>query len=116
MDDDTRRQLCNWARRRRSRNAEFSRSRPTHWDPYGVSDPRELGSTFTDDSAWEFIAELLEKETPVEEILLERPSGKTAYVMKVLLSESLPMLYIKIQCGSGCVIGRSFHYSTRPNK
>ncbi len=42
-------------------------------------------------------------------MMLEQPEGKTGYVMKVLLGTK--MVYIKLELGSGKVIGRSFHYS-----
>ena len=35
--------------------------------------------------------------------------GKTGFVLKKQLPEGV--LYVKLQLGSGCVIGRSFHYS-----
>jgi len=64
---------------------------------------------FTPAGAWQFIAECLEAGHRIEPMMLEQPEGKTGYVMKVLLGTK--MVYIKLELGSGKVIGRSFHYS-----
>ncbi|HEY2931062.1 MAG TPA: hypothetical protein VGK99_04895 [Acidobacteriota bacterium] len=69
------------------------------------------GLVFTDVGAWEFIAELLEADHPIEIVKLAKPQGRTAFVMKVEMGNEYPRLYIKLQAGSGQVLGRSFHYS-----
>ncbi len=55
----------------------------------------------------------LEGGADVQEILLEKPPGKKGYVLK-LAGQGTNVIYIKLQLGSGNVIGRSFHLSNRP--
>ena len=45
--------------------------------------------------------------------MLDRPPGKTGYVLKIDLNPGRPQLYVKLELGSGVVIGRSFHESER---
>ncbi len=84
---------------------------PRDWRPTEVVNPA-TGEPFTAWGAWEFIAELLERGHALEEVVLDNPPGKRAYVMRVDLQRDRPQLYIKVQLGSGFIIGRSFHPST----
>ena len=100
-----RHQLILLARRKKCRK----RGWPNHWRPTGVTNPAD-GNPFTQDGAWEFIAELLENGIDFEHKILDEPEeGANAYVIEKSLGDRI--LYIKLQLGSGCVIGRSFHYS-----
>jgi hypothetical protein len=83
---------------------------PSDWRPQQIHDPRS-GQCFTPSGAWEFINECLDAGQKLQEIILEQPEGKKGYVMKVNVGPGRPLLYIKLQLGSGAVIGRSFHYS-----
>ena len=79
-----------------------------------MRDPKGLLSThFTDASAWEFIAAKVESGENIEVVRLHKPKGATGYVMRIDLGPDVPALYVKLQLGSGRVIGRSFHYSER---
>lgn len=92
----------------------FTYDQPTDWRPEQVRNPDGLLDThFTDASAWELIASKIESGHPLETIQLEKPPGATGYVMRIDLEPSQPQLYIKLQLGSGKIIGRSFHYSER---
>ena len=105
--ESVRKQLASLACRKRSRAVGW----PSHWAPTNVRDPNgEYGAPFTVAGAWEFVAELLDSGHPIIEITLHQPPGKTGYVMLVPLPNDRP-LYIKLELGSGMVIGRSFHYS-----
>ena len=75
-----------------------------------MTDPRS-GAMFTEPGAWDFVAEVLEQGHVMEPIVLDRPPGAIAYVLKIEQHVSVPTIYVKVQLGSGCVIGRSFHYS-----
>jgi hypothetical protein len=86
-----------------------------NWKPHTVKDPSS-GHPFTEAAAWEFIADQLEAQTPLEEKLLDQPAGAVAYVMKVSMGCGQPMLYVKLQLGRETVIGRSFHCSTRQSR
>lgn len=111
VGDAIRHELMVLARRPRARVVEFTRKRPCDWRPHTVSNPSSrLDSTFTDVSAWEFIADQLDAGHELEEVTLEHPPGKVGYVMKVQIEVGVPRVYIKLELGSGAVFGRSFHY------
>jgi hypothetical protein len=86
---------------------------PRDWRPQQVRHP-ETREPFTLEGAWDFIADCLESGCAVEEITLENPPGKTGYVMLIDIGSDRPLLYVKLELGSGTVIGRSFHYSVSP--
>ena len=112
IDKSIRNQLVLLSRRSGARVTEHRPERPTDWRPGQVFNPEGiLDSYFTDSSAWELIANKLENEHPVEVVELRKPPGAKGYVMKVDIESGKPQLYIKLQLGSGQVIGRSFHYS-----
>ena len=112
IDDSIRHQLIVLARRSDARVDEFSRDRPTDWRPREVRNPAgTLWPYFTRTSAWELIADKLEDGHDVETIELQKPPGAKGYVMKINLEPNKPYLYVKLQLGSGKIIGRSFHYS-----
>jgi hypothetical protein len=104
--DEVRRQLIILCRRARARQLGF----PRDWRPGQVIDPR-CGMPFTEPGAWDYVAEVLEGGHALEMLTLEVPAGATAYVLIVPQGTATPPIYIKVQLGSGCVIGRSFHYS-----
>ena len=66
---------------------------------------------FDDESAWELIASRLEDGQAVETVSLDQPAGRTGYVMRIDLNMGRPLLYVKLELGSGKVIGRGFHES-----
>jgi hypothetical protein len=84
---------------------------PTKWWIDGVIDPRS-GQPFTYPGAWDFIAERLkERGTTIEEIPLDKPQGKKAYVLRERTKDGI--IYIKVHFGIGkedIIMGRSFHY------
>ncbi|WP_150443132.1 hypothetical protein [Sphingobium limneticum] len=114
VSDDVKRQLCALARSSRTRTAVFNPSRPTHWAPYEVRCP-DSGDTFTADSAWHFVADMIEGGAEMETISLAKPAGKTGYVM-IVEGFGGEKIYIKLQLGSGQVIGRSFHISVNEDQ
>jgi hypothetical protein len=99
-------QLAVFARRRNCRGLGW----PRDWNPGAVISPAS-GLPYTESGAWELIADLLESGHPIEAIELRNPPGKTGFVMLYELEPGTVPLYIKIQFGSGKVIGRSFHIS-----
>ena len=104
-----RRDLARLCRSRKTRTAEFSSSRPTQWQPWKTIHP-QTKEIFTEDGAWQFVADLLDAGEPLKEVLLEKPPGKKGYVMEISVEGRRP-IYIKLQLGSGQVFGRSFHHS-----
>ena len=85
---------------------------PRDWRPGTVVDPNDADQqVFTEPGAWEFIADLLAAGCPIQEIKLDTPAGKTGYVVVTSGGEKRSEIYVKLQLGSGKVIGRSFHYS-----
>jgi hypothetical protein len=93
----------------RSNRRVVPRDMPTEWRPTEVVNP-ESRMPFTFGGAWHLIADKLEEGHPVEKVKLRNPSGKTGYVLKIDAGQG-QKIYIKLQFGNGCVIGRSFHYS-----
>src|SRR5437868_11246790 len=102
-----RRDLARLCRSRKTRTAEFSRRQPTQWQPFKTIHP-ETKEVFTEDGAWQFVADLLDAGQPLTEVVLEKPPGKKGYVMKIPVN-GRRSIYIKLQLGSGQVFGRSFH-------
>ena len=96
--------------KQRKRVSEWSKERPNDWRPTQVTHPSS-GMPFTMNGAWLFIQEKLEEGHPLKEVVLDTPPGKKGYVMKIDLGANQPKLYVKVQLGSGSVVGRSFHYS-----
>ena len=106
-----RRQLAALARSRHSRTVGIpSRGLPSDWRPYTVMNP-ESGLLFTEASAWNLLVQLLEEGHPILETTLDHPPGARGFVLLVDLEGSRQTLYVKVQLGANCVIGRSFHYS-----
>lgn len=92
----------------------FSRQLPTDWRPGQVRNPDGVLDThFTDATAWELIAARIEDGHLIETVDLHKPQGAKGYVMLIDIEADRPQLYVKLQLGSGKVIGRSFHYSDR---
>jgi hypothetical protein len=109
VSNDIRNQLILLAGSKKTRSALFTAARPTVWGPLEVRRP-DTGEAFTPDGAWTFIVELLKAGTEVETMVLDKPPGKTGYVIKCDGWDG-EKIYIKLQLGSGCVYGRSFHVS-----
>ena len=106
-EESIRRELALLARRKRAR-VMWSK-----WRPQEVMNP-ETNQQFTDEAAWQFVADCLEAGDEVEPVPLRIPSGKTGYVLKRVLSNGV-QLYVKLQLGSGVINGRSFHESVHQN-
>ena len=112
LSESIRHQPTLLARRSESRITNFSPERPVDWRPGQVRNPDGILDThFTDAAAWEFIASKLEAGHPVEVVELKEPPKAKGYVMKIDIQPDLPQLYVKLQLGSGQIIGRSFHYT-----
>jgi hypothetical protein len=87
---------------------------PTRWQPTQVTDP-STRQAFTEDGAWQYIANQLEAGVPIETIILDKPPGRTGYVLK-LPGVSVVVIYVKLQLCGDHVRGRSFHLSDKPTK
>jgi len=111
--EEARTALLALARKPKQRIVEFTPEMPTEWCPTQVRnpDPEASGQVFTPSSAWDFIIERLEAGEHIEEVTLKKPPGRTGYVMTIDIGRDVPLLYVKLQLGSGTIIGRSFHYS-----
>jgi hypothetical protein len=104
-----RRRLIALAKSRRTRRTDFVANMPSRWGPTSITDPRS-GCPFTEDGAWEYIISSLEGGAELEEIILEKPPGRSAYVF-FLESKFKEKIYVKLQICGDYVRGRSFHYS-----
>lgn len=105
-EESIRRELVLLARRKRSRVMS------SRWMPHTVTNP-ETNEPFTDAAAWELVATCLEAGDEVSTVSLEIPAGRVGYVLEKVLANR-EQLYIKLQLGSGRIIGRSFHVTDHP--
>lgn len=108
--DSVRRHLLVLARRKSAWDVVFTKARPKEWRPGSVIDPSS-NQPFTNQGAKDFVVGLLESDHPLEEITLDTPPEKKGYVMRVGTKSG--RIYIKLELGSGKIIGRSFHYDKR---
>lgn len=107
-------ELARLCRASKQRTSEFSREKPTRWNPGTVLDPDDVDQRcFTPLRAWEYLADRLDAGHPVEVIALDKPLGKKGYVLKIMQPDK-KILYIKLQLCPPGVHGRSFHYSIYP--
>ena len=108
MNPEYRRQLARLARRKRTRRVPDDL--PCRWKPGTVLNPED-NQPFTQEAAWEFVAQRLEDPAQgVEEIVLREPSGQPGFVMECPLPPRT--VYIKFHSERGrTILGRSFHYS-----
>lgn len=108
--EQIKKQLAFLARQKQALIIPYEEKKPSKWWFGNVTDPRS-GNYFTYIGAWDFIAEKLEEEdTSIEEITLDKPPGKKAYVLHVDTTHG--EIYIKVHFGHGnTIVGRSFHYS-----
>ena len=108
-----RHQLITLADRKTARVVDWSPERPTDWRPHSVRNPDGILEThFSDAAAWDLIVSQLAADCEVQTIILDKPPGATGYVMLIELEPGRP-IYVKLQLGSGKIIGRSFHYSEK---
>lgn len=114
IDPQIRRQIIARCRSRRTRGSSFTPDAPTRWQPRALRDPRSPEAYFTDDSAWEYIAQCLEKGCRVETIMLDHPPGKKGFVFKVPGYGPVQAIYVKLKLGSDKILGRSFHEDQPP--
>lgn len=111
MED--RRRLAALARSSSTRLVGIYPERPSKWFPGNVRDVDGYG--FTDEAAWEHIAECLEDRCQlVETKKLDHPPTGVGYIMKMPLKHLHDRLYIKFEliiCGHSTpkLCGRSFH-------
>lgn len=110
LTDELRATLVKRCRSRRTRTSAFTSRAPTKWDPRSLRDPGDPLNVFTEDRAWDFIAEALEAGVAVQVISLEKPPGAKGYVM-LLNGAGTDKIYVKLQLGGGTVLCRSFHRS-----
>src|SRR5579862_3106116 len=105
-------ELARRARDKTVRTSTFTLREPCDWRPRQVAHPQS-GLPFSDCGAWNFIADLLESDHHVEEIIMTKPPGKIGYEMLVDGYWGCPQIYIKLTLSSNMVHGRSFHNSER---
>lgn len=104
------------ARHKDTRFNGFSQALPSDWGPEKILNPMTTFA-FTDESAWNLIADLLETDHKTFVVDLEIPHGKQALEILYDFDKSQPFIYIKIHMGrKDKVIGRSFHLSTQGRK
>ncbi len=102
---ELKRQIIVLCRNSKTRKLGF----PSRWCPGQVISP-ESDLPFTESGAWCLVADVLEAGEELRPVALRNPPAGTGYVITTKLSDSKE-IYIKLQMGNGCVLGRSFHYS-----
>lgn len=107
VPDNIRQELIRLCSESRSRKSIFSREAPTHWAPWQLVDPN-TAQVFTIEGAWAFIREQLVDGCALAIVELEKPPGKKGYWFHCFDANGT-RIYVKLQLGSGVVIGRSFH-------
>ena len=110
IPESVREDLARRARNKKVRQSKFKPEAPCDWRPGQVLTP-ESGLPFSDAGAWNFIADLLEAGHEVTTLILEKPPGKTAYVMVAKGYSGCPNIYIKLTMSRNIINGRSFHDS-----
>lgn len=110
IGENIRQELIRLASSSRTRTSKFTREAPCDWRPQNVLDP-STGEPFTDVGAWHFIVDCLTHLTceEIDMIVLDRPPGKSGYVLIRPGAHGRPSIYIKLDIISGAVRGRSFH-------
>lgn len=113
MHQESLRQLIASCKSAKSRFVGRPPQMPSDWCPLRIFNPNmPKGFYFSEEAAWLFIADYLEKGHPYTLLTLDVPAGATAIVIEVAIPEYDRPLYIKVQIGKGNVaIGRSFHIS-----
>lgn len=118
MNVDTLRQVIASCRRSRDRYVgKSSDGSPSDWCPHKVLNPDMPPKYhFSEEAAWEFIADKLASGHAYEVIQMRVPPGAVAIEMKVAIKGYDKHLYIKVQVGHrNTAIGRSFHISHLTN-
>lgn len=111
---EIRMRLIVFARSRRTRQTQFTPEMPSRWQPTQLTDPATR-QAFTEDGAWQYIADHLAQDAPIEVITLDKPQGKTGYVLKLPGANGI-VIYVKLQICGDHVRGRSFHASEKPHR
>jgi hypothetical protein len=103
-----RKELSRLGRFGATRSNAWTRSLPCDWSPGTVQNPT-TGMPFTETSAWELICDLLDGEQEFELKVMDCPAGQVALITKAQLSDSGPVVYIKLHIYRGKALCRSFH-------
>lgn len=101
-----RQELIRLSSKSATRKAVFTSKAPTKWHPEQVYDPA-TGQPFTKDAAWERVRTELEN-CDLKTRVMDHPPGKIGYWFHFHDAKGTK-IYVKLQLGSGFVLGRSFH-------
>ena len=115
ISDAERALLIAACRDRRRRFVERTRERPSEWRPFEVLQYVEFNIFFTDQTAFEFLADELSSACAVAKVLLRHPPGASGYEMTFGLPADR-VLYAKLELNGRIVFGRSFHPSVKSGK
>jgi hypothetical protein len=84
---------------------------PCRWKPWTVTNPED-NQPFTEEAAWEFLAQRLEDlEQRIQDTILRQPPGEPGFEMECLLSERFVYIKFHSERGGRTILARSFHYS-----
>jgi hypothetical protein len=102
-------------RDRRRRFVERTRERPSEWRPFEVLQIAEFNIFFTDQTAFEFLADQILSPCVVTKVSLRQPPGESGYEMTFDRPRN-DVLYAKLELNGQNVFGRSFHLSVKSGK
>ena len=110
--------MARQAKSARTRLSDFTKEMPTDWNPYAVPNPKSELKTFTEDSAWWLIEDVLLSDLEVgpmmQTVELDKPPGAMGIAILIDIDHPDAYLYVKVQmAASGKVVGRSFHLSEK---
>lgn len=111
IEDDIRQLLYQRCCSKRTRKVGMPPDMPSDWRPTSLRHPARSEEYFTEDSAWELVANALLSGVDVKKIVLDQPFGKTGFVLKIPGHPPVGIIYVKLQLGAQVVFGRSFHES-----
>lgn len=112
VNDRLRTQIAALCRRRSVRSSTFTSEEPTVWRPQTIENPR-TGLYFSDDSAWELIAALVEAGHEVRVVSLRKPPGAVGYELTYEIPNGSIYMKFQLSPGRNLILGRSFHWSDR---
>lgn len=102
-----RQELIRLSSKATTRRSQFTQGAPTKWKPSDAQDPN-TGQPYTLDAAWDRVHSELANGCGLSLVNLDKPPGKKGYTFH-FVDAAGRRIYVKLQIGSGFVIGRSFH-------
>jgi hypothetical protein len=111
---EERRRIAGLARKTKCRHSGYSPGRPCDWRPHLTDSQRDPAYRFTQEGGWEFIAAHVESGGDMYLTELQKPKGRSAYVIFIPPAPDWRGVYIKFELTHPGLYGRSFHHPEYP--